>query len=621
MTGRHASGPGRTARPAPTPPTARPARTRRRPPARWAAAAVALLAVTGAGWLLWTGLRARTDLNQARVATEQLRSALVSGDTAGAQRALADVTSHADRAHGLTTGPVWWFAARLPYFGNTADAASRAATDVDQIARDVLPGLLDVGRVLNPSTLRSGSQIDLAGISAAGPAVTRADARLTQARRSLAAIDLAWVASPVADGIRAVQQQVDHVQGQLDAAATATRLLPPMLGAAGPRNYLVVFQNNAEARGTGGLVGAFGVLQATAGHMTVVRLGSDVELQSATAPVVDLGPHYKDLFGSDPALWANTNLSAHFPFAAVQQLELWRRQFAQTLDGVIALDPVALGYLLTAAGPATLPDGERLTGASVADLTMREVYSRYQQPSQVPERKAFLQIVAKAALASILGHNGRSRGELEALGRATTERRLLVYSAHPAEEEALAATPLAGVVDAGPGPYAGLAIDNASGSKIDYYLDRRMAYALGACADAGSSRTSTITVTLHDGAPASGLPLYAAYRLDRGAVASAAGRGGDGSVLETVLVYAATGAGLTGATLDGAATSVTPGVDGSSPGRPVFVASVELAAGQTRTLVLNLREPSTGLPARGWMAALVRAPVLELPTVQDATCR
>ena len=589
--------------------------------ARWAAAAAALLAVTAAGWLLWTGLRARTDLNQARVATEQLRSALVSGDAAAAQRALADVTAHADQAHALTTGPVWWSAARLPYVGNTAAAASQAASDVDQIARDVLPGLMDVGLVLNPSTLRSGSQIDLAAIAAAAPAVSRADARLTQARRALSTVDLAWVAGPVADGIRAVQQQVDHVQSQLDAAVTATRLLPPMLGAAGPRNYLVVFQNNAEARGTGGLVGAFGVLQATAGRLTVVRLGSDVDLRSALAPVVDLGPHYRALFGSDPALWANTNLSAHFPFAAVQQLDLWRRQFDQTLDGVIALDPVALGYLLTAAGPAALPDGEHLTGEAVADLTMRQVYSRYAQPSQVPERKAFLQVVAKAALESILGHGGRTHSEIEALGRATAERRLLVYSSHPAEEEALAATPLAGVVDAVPGPYAGLAIDNASGSKIDYYMDRRMSYVLGACPVADSTRTSTIAVTLHDGAPASGLPPYAAYRLDRGPVASAAGRGGDGSVLETVLVYAATGASLTGATLDGAATSVTPGVDGASPGRPVFVASVELAAGQTRTLVLNLREPSTGLPARGWVAALVRPPVLELPTVQDATCR
>jgi Protein of unknown function (DUF4012) len=513
---------------------------------------------------------------------------------------------------------VWRLAGLVPYLGRTPAAVTQAAADVDQIARTVLPGLVEVGRALNPSRLRSGSQIDLTTITAAAPAVGRAGADLSQARAALAGIDLAAVVGPVADGVRAAQSQVDQVQGELDAAATATRLLPAMLGAGSTRRYLVVFQNNAEARATGGLVGAFGVLQASAGHLTVVRLGSDSELASAATPVVDLGPQYKALFGSDPALWVNTNLSAHFPFAAVQQLELWRRQFGESLDGVIALDPVALGYLLGAAGPATLPGGEQVTGASVADLTMREVYARYAQPSQVPQRKAFLQVVAKAALQAILGH-GSSRAELAALGRAAGERRLLVYSTHPAEETLLSTTSLAGVVDAVPGPYAGLALDNASGSKIDYYLDRRLEYQLGACV--AGLRQSTVTVTLHDGAPASGLPAYAAYRLDRGPISSARGRGGDGSVLETVLVYAATGAGLANATLDGAVASVTPGVDGASPGRPVFVLSVELAAGQTRTLVLNLREPSTGLPARGWVTPLVRPSVLVLPTVEAATCR
>ena len=395
-----------------------------------------------------------------------------------------------------------------------------------------------------------------------------------------------------------------------------------MLGGDTPRRYLVVFQNNAEARATGGLVGAFGVLQATKGRLAVVRLGSDAELRSASAPVVNLGAAYRQLFGTDPAMWVNTNVSAHFPSAAVQQLELWRRQFGERLDGVVALDPVMLGYLLSAAGPATLPGGEQVTGVDVADLTMRTVYARYALPAQVPQRKAFLQVVAKAALDSILGAEGSSTAELAALGRAASERRLLVYSAHPVEESLLASTALGGVVDASPGPYAGLAVDNASGSKIDYYLAQRLDYALGACPGDGvtGTRSSTVTVTLHDGAPASGLPAYVAYRLDRGPPNSAAGRG-DGSVRETVLVYAALGAGLTSATLDGAAVTVTPGLDGANPGRPVFVLSVVLGAGQTRTIVLTLREPSVSLPARGWVTPLVRPTLLVLPTVEAATCR
>ena len=39
----------------------------------------------------------------------------------------------------------------------------------------------------------------------------------------------------------------------VENAATGARLLPAMLGENGPRRYFMVFQNPAEARGTGGM--------------------------------------------------------------------------------------------------------------------------------------------------------------------------------------------------------------------------------------------------------------------------------------------------------------------------------------------------------------------------------
>jgi hypothetical protein len=590
--------------------------------------AVLLLVVVAGGWLVWTGLQARAELGDARAATTQLRAALVRGDARSAGEMLAGIVAHADRARDLTSGPVWDVAGAVPYVGRSPAAVTRTAEVVDGLAHDVLPGIVDMGRRLSPASLRTGDQIDVTALAVAAPAVTRLDGLLQQAAANLAAIDLGGVPGPVSSGVLLVSHQVTALGSELDAARTATRLLPAMLGANTPRRYLVVFQNNAESRATGGLVGAFGVLEAVKGKLAMIQLGSDAELRSAAAPVVDLGPAYAALFGSDPALWPNTNLSAHFPYAAVQQLELWRRQFGTRLDGVIATDPVALGYLLTAAGPATLPGGERLTGAGVADLTMREVYARYALPSQVAQRKAFLQVVAQAALTRILGGGGAqadagAQAELTALGRAAGERRLLVYSVHPDEERQLAGTALGGVVDAAPGPYAGVAVDNASGSKVDYYLGVGLAYTLGPCPGTGSTgpsatRASTISVTLHDGAPATGLPAYAGYRLDLGTTSSAAGRGGDGSVRDTVLVYAAAGSRLVGATLDGVAVSVTPGLDGAAPGRPVYLVSVVLAAGQSRTLRLSLAEPSVPLPARTWLQAFARTGV---STVQASTCR
>jgi hypothetical protein len=145
------------------------------------------------------------------------------------------------------------------------------------------------------------------------------------------------------------------------AGQQAARLLPPMLGADGPRRYLLAFQTNAEVRGTGGLLGAYGVLEADDGVVRLRRLGSNGELEDPPRLPVKLGPDFTQLYGQAPRLWVNANASAHFPYAAQIWLASWQHQHGQRLDGVIATDPVALGYLLKATGSGAAAGGDEVT--------------------------------------------------------------------------------------------------------------------------------------------------------------------------------------------------------------------------------------------------------------------
>jgi Protein of unknown function (DUF4012) len=583
----------------------------------WVLAGACALLLGALAWLGWTGIRARAELDSARADTNLVRASLVAGNGASAHAALEQAQAHADAARKLTSDRLWRLAGAIPFLGRTPRAVTETTEALDQAVTDVVPGLVAAAAALDPTRLRHDGAIDLSLIASAAPAIEEAQQRLDLVRERVDAVPLNGVLGPVARGIRGVRTQLSAVAGDVDPVAAAARLLPTMLGASGPRTYLVVFQNNAEARGTGGLVGAYAVVVADHGSLRVTRMGSDTDLRSASVPVLDLGPAYRQIFGDDPTLWANTNLSANFPSAARQQLELWRRQFGQSLDGVVAVDPVLLGYLLDVTGPAVLPDRTTVSGTDVADLTMRQVYARFPDPAQTTQRKEYLQVLAAAALGRVLSGNGSARAEVAALARGASERRLLVFSAHPDEQAVLQATPLGGVVDDRPGPYAALVLDNASGNKLDYYVDRTLVYQLG-CQSPTASQASTITVRLHDGAPARGLPEYAAYRLDLGSQSSNAGRGGDGSTRETVMVYASEGAQLAGATLDGASLQVTPGIDGAGTGRPVFVFSVVLAAGQTRTAVLRVTEPPMTGPVRAWVQPLVRPATT---TVVRPTCR
>jgi hypothetical protein len=579
-----------------------------------------LLIAAAAAWIAWSGLRARDELTAARLDVVRLRAALVAGDHDGALKVLDDARTHAANARGLTADPVWRVMGALPFVGRTPHAISESTAVLAATVDGVLPNLVDAASRLAPGSLRQGNGVDLSAVAAALPGVEAAQAGLDPLQARLARINLAGVPGAVANGVTSLRRQVGGLSVDLAAVSTAARVMPSMLGAAGPRHYLVVFQNNAEARGTGGLVGAYAVVTAAAGRLSVDTLGADSDLRSAAAPVLDLGPAYRGLFGDDAALWANTNLSAHFPYAARQQLELWRRQHGQQLDGVVAVDPVTLGYLLAVTGPARLPDGTTLDGSGIAELTLQQVYARYPSPAQTAQRKQFLQAVAAAAMAKVLGGTGDAQALVHALGRAAGERRLLVFSAHADEEALIAGTAVSGVVDDQPGPYLGVALDNASGSKIDYYTSAALSYVRGCQDGVAGSVASTVTLTLYDGAPATGLPEYAGYRLDRGPLTSPAGRGGDGSVLDRVLVYLAEGTRVSSATLDGKPAAVSPGVDGGGSGRPVVSLPVELKSAQTRVLVLQLVEPvsSARPPVRAWVAPLAQTPTT---TVTASTCR
>jgi Protein of unknown function (DUF4012) len=86
---------------------------------------------------------------------------------------------------------------------------------------------------------------------------------------------------------------------------------------------------------------------------------------------VDFGPDYHQLYNgaATTTFYVNGNLSPHFPFAAQIWASMWKKFSGQQVDGVIAVDPTALSYLLAVTGTATLPDNTQINGANAVALT------------------------------------------------------------------------------------------------------------------------------------------------------------------------------------------------------------------------------------------------------------
>lgn len=177
--------------------------------------------------------------------------------------------------------------------------------------------------------------------------------------------------------------------------------------------------------------------------------------------------------------YRNSNQSAHFPYAAQIWQSMWAQQTGMNVDGVIALDPIALSYILDAVGSITMPDGEVVTQDNVVELTESTAYVRF--PDDQVARKQYLQDIANQVVRKVTGDIKSPRKLLDALGKAVSERRIAVWSSNPDEQALIEQTPLANVIPDDPAPYAEVVINNLGGNKMDYYLTREIEYVADGC--------------------------------------------------------------------------------------------------------------------------------------------
>src|SRR5690606_5018452 len=142
---------------------------------------------------------------------------------------------------------------------------------------------------------------------------------------------------------------------------TTLQLLPGALGAEGPRNYLMLFQNNAEARGAGGNPAAILLVNVTDGRISIAQQASSTDFQNARpTPVTALDPETTARYGDKVGRYMqDIMLTPDFTESADIMRAWWAETFGTPIDAVVSFDPVALGYLLGATGPVTLPTGEQ----------------------------------------------------------------------------------------------------------------------------------------------------------------------------------------------------------------------------------------------------------------------
>ncbi|MUK02259.1 DUF4012 domain-containing protein [Vibrio cholerae] len=385
-----------------------------------------------------------------------------------------------------------------------------------------------------------------------------------------------------------------------------------MLGADGPRNYLILVQNSAEIRATGGIPGALAVITVDDGQISLTDQGSATELGRFEPPVL-IDANQEEIYTFRMgAFMQSVNLTPDFPTSAQTAKKMWeQRNEGSHIDGVVALDPVVLANLLTATGPVELGEFDdptvnqflgqtelptALNATNVVPTLMADVYAQIEEPALQDE---YFAVVAGKVFEALASYEGDSQQLMNALVTSTDQGRLYLWSSTSSEQDVLAQTNLAGAVT-GPlvgGATFGAYFNDGTGAKMDYYV-QRTAQLLRQCSDDGYSQY-TLKVTLTNTAPADAATSLPEYVTGAGAFGVPAGR-----VQTNTVAYGPAQALLQTARING---EEVPLGSYSHGGRPVGILTTQLGPGESATLEVDF-------------AKVVQEgePVLDVtPTLQD----
>lgn len=538
-----------------------------------------LLAVFVVGLFIWQAFSASRALLDSRDAAEIVQDRIQDGDFDGANRALADLRDHTSTAHDRTDGVLWDLGRRIPFFGRNVGAVQTVSAVLDTATRINAPIALQLSQAVDAGTFRpTDGRINLAEIERLTPDVRRAAASIEQAGRDLDEIRPGKLTFPFNDLVADLQDQVDDARSAATATATAFDLLPGMLGKEGPRNYLLMIQNPAELRSSGGLPGSLAILRAQGGRLSMGWQGSAGDINPFSGPVVTLAKDTAQQYGANMAAdFRDINFTPDFAESAQIARVMVKQKLNIEVDGVVSVDPIALGYLMQGTGPVAVANGISLTASSVAPTLLNEVYRTIQDPVAQDD---FFEGAARRIFDAVMGGQGDQQKAIKGLATAANEHRVLLWSADADEQARLDGTAVGGVLpgDTGSEPQIGMYLNDSVAGKMDYYLRYRTSVSAVDCRQKGAQDLRA-SMALESTMPTSFRSL-GPYILGNGDFAP------QGTIAFNLRIYAPAGGEITGLKVDGETRSITSDLH---RGRKVAFLPVSLEPGQQTVITADVR--------------------------------
>ncbi len=436
---------------------------------------------------------------------------------------------------------------------------------------------------------------------------------VAHAEEALAHADADVLPQDEAATVRTVASAVPLVRASIDQFLDFNKTIRVLLGGEGPMRYLVLFQNNAELRPTGGFIGSYAELTVEEGRITEMNVpgGGSYDLQGslsdfvkAPQPLALINPRFE---------FQDANWFPDFPTSAKKLLTFYDHAGGPTVDGILSVNATFVGQLLALTGPVEMASyGRTITGENFLEETQKIV--EIESDPALNKPKQFIADLAPKLLDRFLDTDRQDFVSLlQTVGQGLSQKEVQLYFSDPTLEQAVSDLGWNGASKTTNGDYLQIVDTNIGGGKTDLAIEEDIQVDVELEEDGSVIDTVTIKRT-HTGSPSdpfSGVNNVDYLRLfvpQGSELLSASGdiEAPDASLFtpseipliddpdvltndQAVFVDAASGTTI-----------------GTSQGKTTFGNWVQTKPGETSTVVFRYRLPFRVVPQQGWLATLRR---------------
>ena len=316
----------------------------------------------------------------------------------------------------------------------------------------------------------------------------------------VAKINLNNIPEEQRDNFKKIAKMGKETETMLNDLASLTGTMESLLGGKEKKRYLLIFQNNAEMRGSGGFLGSFAILDMNKGKITSLDVpgGGGYDTKGALTKMVE-APMAMHLLGARWFFW-DANWWPDWPKTAQKLMWFYENSDGSTVDGVIALTPTVMEKLLAVTGPVDLSEEYGVTvNAENFWLTTQSITESNEQRASGTPKKIIGDLMKK--IMDELPKNITKEnftGLAKVIESSLNEKQALVYMTDPNLEKEIERYGWDGKLNETVGDYLMVVNTNIGGQKTDKAIKQSIRHEADIDEDGRITNTLRITRT-HQG--------------------------------------------------------------------------------------------------------------------------